>query len=69
MAHIMRTEGVLATSLAAEDFSDRDQAPTIGTVPSMELPLAIAALRRGIDASAVDCTGVEELDPERLVGR
>ncbi|HUC13246.1 MAG TPA: HD domain-containing phosphohydrolase [Acidimicrobiales bacterium] len=65
MAHIMRTEGVLATSLAAEELFDREQVPAIGTAPSLELPFALAALRRGIDASAVDCTDVDELDRSR----
>ena len=65
MAYIMRTEGVLATSLAAEDLFDRGPVPPMGAVPSIELSLAIAALRRGIDASAVDCTDVAELGRSR----
>ncbi len=65
MAYIMRTEGVLATSLAVEDHFDRGPVPIMGAVPSIELSLAIAALRRGIEASAVDCTDVAELNRSR----
>jgi HD-GYP domain-containing protein (c-di-GMP phosphodiesterase class II) len=65
MAYTMRTEGVLATSLAAEDLFDRRPGPVQADVPSIELSLAIAALRRGIDASAVDCTDVADLKHSR----
>jgi len=65
MAYIMRTERVLATSLAAEGPFDRGPEPIVGDVPSIKLSLAIAALRRGIDASAVDCTDVADLNRSR----
>jgi HD-GYP domain-containing protein (c-di-GMP phosphodiesterase class II) len=65
MAHIMRTEGVPGTSFLVEDLSSRSQVPTTDYAPSMELSLAIAALRRGIDASAVDCTDIAELERSR----
>jgi HD-GYP domain-containing protein (c-di-GMP phosphodiesterase class II) len=61
MAYIMRTEGVPATPSAAEGPFDRAPVPIMGAVPSIEPSLAIAALRRGIDASAADCTDVAEL--------
>ena len=65
MAYIMKTERVLATSLAAEGLFDRGREPIVGDVPSIELSLAIAALRRGIDASAVDCTDAGDLNHSR----
>lgn len=65
MAYIMRAESVLATSLAAEDHFHRGPVPIMGDVPSIELSLAIAALRRGIDASAVDCTDAADLNRSR----
>jgi HD-GYP domain-containing protein (c-di-GMP phosphodiesterase class II) len=65
MAHMMSTEGVTGTSLLVEDLKSGDRAATADEAPSMELSLAIAALRRGIDASAVDCTDVAELGRSR----
>src|SRR5579863_7206819 len=65
MAYIMRTEGVLATSVAAEDHFDRGPVPIMGDVPSIELSLAIAALRRGIDASALNSTDAADLNRSR----
>jgi response regulator RpfG family c-di-GMP phosphodiesterase len=65
MAHIMSTEGAPGTSLAVEGFSNRGHVPTIDASSSAELSLAVAALRRGIDASAVDCTDVAELGRSR----
>ena len=65
MTYTMRTEGVLASSLTTEDLFDRRPGPILADVPSFELSLAIAALRRGIDASAVDCTDVADLNRSR----
>jgi len=62
MAYIMRTEGVPGTSSPVEDLSNRGHVATTDEAPSMELSLAIAALRRGLDASAVDCTDIAELE-------
>ena len=62
MAYIMRTEGVPGTSSPVEDLSNRGHVATTDEAPSMELSLAIAALRRGLDASAVDCTDISELE-------
>jgi HD-GYP domain-containing protein (c-di-GMP phosphodiesterase class II) len=61
----MRAQDVLRAPLSAEDFSIQGQVPTIDAAPTLELSNAIAALRRGIDASAVGSTDVAELDRSR----
>ncbi len=60
----MRTEGVLAVVNNGGPFRPA-AGPILADVPSIELSLAIAALRRGIDASAVDCTDVADLNRSR----
>jgi response regulator RpfG family c-di-GMP phosphodiesterase len=68
MAHVISTEGVPSMSLLVEDLPIRGQVPSTSDAPSVELSLAIAALRKGIDASAIDCTDIAELERFRELG-
>jgi HD-GYP domain-containing protein (c-di-GMP phosphodiesterase class II) len=67
MAEIMRAQDAPRVPLAPGDLSNGGQiptmqVPTLDADPSSELFVALAALRRGIDASAADCTDVAELE-------
>jgi len=68
MAHVISTEGVPSMSLLVEDLPIRGQVPSTSDAASVELSLAIAALRKGIDASAIDCTDIAELERFRELG-
>jgi HD-GYP domain-containing protein (c-di-GMP phosphodiesterase class II) len=65
MTGIMRAQDAPRAPLSAEDFSIRGQLPTIDATPTLELSHAIAALRRGIDASTAGSTDAAELAHSR----
>ena len=72
MEEIMRAQDAPRPPLSLGDLSNGRQpptmqVPTMDAVPSSELFVAIEALRRGIDASAADCTDVAELERSRAL--